>query len=355
MIYRLEMTQQLKIQFPDSKYTFADFFAGAGGFSLGFIQAGMKCVAALENDLDALHTYWSNLCLKGWSHLWVSNEKVANKKFIKKIGTGETMNALFDLPTDNWISDTMQKSPCLNLLGYDINEIEPEQFMGLCRIRPGDIKVFIGGPPCQGFSTSNSFRHEGDIRNKLPLRMIYFAKICRPNYVFIENVPGLLTLGKGKNSESPFVVWIREAFEDAGYDMTYSVHNAADYGVPQNRRRVIFSANRKGVKPFEFPAPTHGNATGLQPHITVREAIFDLPPIKAGETYMGVPYGYDPIEGHVICPACLKYNKKERPHCHYCNTELSNAITGGVFKYPGVATLIDTKVRINPNENPTTK
>jgi site-specific DNA-cytosine methylase len=342
------MTRQLKIQFPVLNYTFADFFAGGGGFSLGLISAGMKCVAALEYDTDALHSYWSNLCLKGWSHLWVAKEKTADKKFLKKIGNGETLNRFFNIPTDNWISDTTQISPCLNLFGYDINEIEPEQFMAMCGVQPGDIKVFVGGPPCQGFSTCNNFRQVGDVRNKLPLRMIYFAKICRPDHVFIENVPGLLSLGRGKNPESPFVLWIREAFNEAGYDMTYKIHNAADYGVPQKRRRVIFSANRKGVKPFEFPAPTHGEAEGLQPYVTVREAIGDSPPIKAGETYDGAPYGYDPIDGHVICPACFKYNQKERPRCHYCDTELLHAITGGVFKYPGFATLIDTKVRINP-------
>ena len=344
----MRKAQQQKIQFPDFNFTFADFFAGAGGFSAGLIMAGMKCIAAIENDPHALHTYWSNLCLNGWSHLWVSEETAADKRFIKKLGNGETANEIFDIPTNGWISDTNQKSPCLNLFGYNINELEPEDFMKICGTRPGDIRVFVGGPPCQGFSTSNNFRHEGDVRNKLPLRMIYFAKVCRPDYVFIENVPGLLSLGRGKNAESPFVIWIREAFEEAGYDVTYGVHNAVDYGVPQRRRRVIFSANRKGVKPFEFPAPTHGEGEGLQPYVTVREAIFDMPPLKSGESYDGEPYGYDAIEGHVICPVCLKYNKKERQNCHYCDAELSNPVTGGVFKYPGVGTLIDTQVRINP-------
>jgi site-specific DNA-cytosine methylase len=345
--------KQLQIQFPDLNYTFADFFAGAGGFSTGMIMAGMKCVAAIENDAFALNSYWANLCLKGWSHLWVSKETAADKKFLKKIGSGETINKLFDIPTDNWISDTTQISPCLNLFGYDINAIEPEQFMELCRVRPGDIRVFVGGPPCQGFSTSNNRRHEGDSRNKLPLRMIYFAKICRPDYVFIENVTGLLSFGRGKNPESPFVGWIREAFENAGYEMSYKVHNVANYGVPQNRRRVIFAANRKGVKPFEFPAPTHGNAEGLQPVVTVREAIFDLPPLKEGESFDDnpVPYGYDHIEGHVICPHCLKYNQKERTRCHYCKSELSNPIMGGVFWHPLGMTLIDTQVRINPEKH----
>jgi site-specific DNA-cytosine methylase len=328
--------RQLKLQFPDLRYTFADFFCGAGGFSTGMIQAGMKCIAAVENEPYAIASYWSNLCLKGWSHLWVTPERSKDKKFIKKIGNGETINEVFDIPTDNWISDTKQISPCLNLFGYDINELEPEQFMEMCGVRPGDIRVFVGGPPCQGFSTANNFRSVGDERNKLPLRMIYFAKICRPDYVFIENVPGLLTLGRGKNPESPFVVWIREAFADAGYDMTYGVHNAANYGVPQNRRRVFFQAYRKGIKPFEFPKPTHGEAENLTPYVHVLEAIGDYPTIRNGMTYGGEPYAYNHRDGYVICPHCLKYNREIRKHCHECGGELSNPIRGGVFRFPGL-------------------
>lgn len=237
--------QQFDLMFPDMRYTFADFFAGAGGLSLGFINAGMKCVAALEYNDEAAWTYWYNLCYNTWSHLWIDpqDEKRINK-VRKKWNNGETSNWLFKKGVpDNWLQ-VNEPMPCLNLFLMDITKLEPEYWMKLIGVRERDIKVFVGGPPCQGFSTSGR-RDVLDKRNQLALRMIYYAKICKPRYVVIENVPGLLTLGKKKGDlESPFVTWIREAFEDAGYQMNFEVHNAADYGVPQNRKRVIFFAQR---------------------------------------------------------------------------------------------------------------
>jgi site-specific DNA-cytosine methylase len=240
---------QTNIPFPDTTYTFADFFSGAGGFSLGMIQAGMKCVSALEFNDDAAWTYWYNLCYSTWSHLWIAPEDTKTMdKVRKKWNGGETSNWLFKKGVpDNWLS-VKEPMPCLNLFLMDILKLEPEDWMKLIGVRERDIQVFVGGPPCQGFSTSGR-RDILDSRNKLALRMIYYAKVCKPRYVLIENVPGLLTLGKKKGEiESPFVTWIREAFEDAGYVVNYEVHNCADYGVLQNRKRVLFFARRLDVE-----------------------------------------------------------------------------------------------------------
>lgn len=309
---------QTEFNFPDTRYTFADFFAGAGGFSLGLIQAGMKCVSALEFNQDAAWTYWTNLCYSGWSHLWLDPE---NQKIIdyvtKKWKGGETHNRLFKngVP-DNWLT-VDEPMPCLNLFLMDITKLEPEEWMEMIGVRAGDIKVFVGGPPCQGFSISGK-RQVGDERNKLPLRMIYYAKVCQPDYVLIENVPGLLTLGRAKGQkESPFVHWIREAFDDAGYDMHYEVHNAADYGVPQNRKRVLFFAVRRGTgvnKPLILDK--------VEIQTTVMEAIGHLPPIEAGETWKGGTYTLKEREGYKICPSCLRFNQEARTNCHHCKMEL---------------------------------
>ena len=97
------MISQLNILFPDTKNTFADFFSGAGGFSLGFIQAGMKCVSAMDFDFDAVRTYWTNLCLRGWSHLWILEKDMQTYKKLQK-WSGKTDNWLFEeVPTDNWL------------------------------------------------------------------------------------------------------------------------------------------------------------------------------------------------------------------------------------------------------------
>ena len=94
-----------EILFPDTHLTFADFFCGCGGLSLGMIQSGMKCVSAMDFSPEAICTYWLNLCVKGWSHLWISpeNEKGA-KTLLKILKTGETANWFFqhEIP-DNWL------------------------------------------------------------------------------------------------------------------------------------------------------------------------------------------------------------------------------------------------------------
>lgn len=313
---------QTTIEFPDTSQTFADFFSGCGGFSLGLIQAGLKCVSALEYNDDAAWTYWHNLCYKGWSHLWMDSE---NQKLIDRVKKrwkdAETTNHLWPngVP-DNWLK-VKEPMPCSNLFLMDITKLEPEDWMELIGVKKGDIKIFVGGPPCQGFSTAGR-RDVLDSRNKLALRYIYYAKVCQPEIVLIENVPGLLSLGHKKGEkESPFVIWIREAFEDAGYDMTYEVHNAADYGVPQNRKRVLFFATKKdSVKQKNLVLDK------VELRTNVFETIGDLPPINAGETWKGGVYSYKIKKGYIICPNCLKYNQKIRTICHNCKNELSSGI-----------------------------
>ena len=341
-------SQELSIQFPKLDYTFADFFCGCGGFSLGFIQAGLKCISAMDISPEALATYWYNLCYKTWSHLWVDQNNTKAINAIRKwSNNGETQNFLFPKGVpDNWL-EVPEPMPCLNLFCYSILDMEPEEWMEYCGVRPGDIKIFIGGPPCQGFSMANEKRSVYDERNQLPLRYLYYAKVAKPDYVLVENVPGLLSLGKKKGEkEGPFVRWIREAFDDAGYDMEYAVHNAADYGVPQNRHRVIFLGIRKGVFKWSLPEGQYGEGPGKIPYQTVMEAIGHLPPIRAGEQWgkdVLHPYGLNKMDGYVICPRCLQYNREKRAACVHCGFPLDHPINGGVVRVPGFGTLVDTK------------
>jgi len=352
-----------QILFPEMELTFADFFCGCGGFSLGFIMAGMKCVSAMDYDVDACHSYWANLCYKGWSHLWIDRNSPHIEK-IKKTGmwnNGETYNWLFTTKIpDNWLSpDIHQSMPCLNLFLHSIVDLEPNDWLEMCKCRPGDISVFIGGPPCQGFSTANNRRSELDERNKLPLRFIHYAKVCKPKLVIMENVPGLLSFGRKKGEkEGIFVKWIKEHFDEAGYNLEYQIHNAADYGVPQERKRVIFYATRKDIKMSKlFPAKTHGK--GMKPYITTCETIFDLPPVRSGEQFgydsnykeksVLHPYGYNKIKGHVICPACLKYNIEVRNDCHNCGYDFIHGSIndGGVLVVPGIGYMAGIKEEID--------
>lgn len=274
-------------------------------------------------------------------------------KSLKKHASGETSNHLFPngVP-DNWLS-VKEPMPCLNLFCYSIMDLEPESWMELCGTRPGDVRIFAGGPPCQGFSTANSSRSIYDERNQLPLRYLYYAKVCKPDYVLIENVPGLVTLGKKKGDKhGPFVDWIAEAFDDAGYNMTWGIHNAADYGVPQKRERVLFLGARKGLSIPPIIAGNYGDGPGKIPYQTVMEAIGHMPAMKAGDKWDDKPhpYGYNHRDGYVICPECLEYNKEERTTCIHCGCSLDNPIRGGVLQFPGVGVMLDCKKPIDNEE-----
>jgi len=185
-------------------------FCGAGGMDLGFKKAGHEIVWANDNDPDSCASY----------------EKYFNHKPVCK----------------------------------DIEKIPSSE------IPDGD--VVIGGFPCQGFSVANPYRHVEDKRNKLYLELLRVIKDKKPKYFVAENVPGLLSIGKGE-----IIKMIMKDFKEAGYKAQYKVLNAADFGVPQKRMRVIILGTREDVEPRIFhPKPTHEDKWK-----TVRDAISDLP------------------------------------------------------------------------------
>ena len=162
-----------------------DLFCGIGGLSLGFEQAGFEVVSAIDMWDDAIKTY---------------NHNRENK--VGKVISVEDFN------------DTI------------LNEI----------LTNNTISGVIGGPPCQGFSTVGQ-RNVDDPRNKLYIEFYKTVKKANPDFFLIENVKGLLTLNKGA-----FVKDILDKFGHGGlgYNITYKLINAADFGVPQNRLRVFF-------------------------------------------------------------------------------------------------------------------
>lgn len=159
--------------------------------------------------------------------------------------------------------------------------------------------VIVGGSPCQGFSSIRPFRNveRNDPRNNLAEEFCRIVHELQPEWIVFENVVGLLTHNKGQTLQA-----IVGAFEEVGYRTSYKVLNAAYYGLPQCRERLIIIGNRRG-KAFKWIQPTHwcehrsmagqqefvlkplGGlfAQELQSAVTINEAIHDLPPVKAGE------------------------------------------------------------------------
>lgn len=189
-----------------------DLFCGIGGLSLGFEQAGFEVISAVDMWKDAIVTY---------------NHNRENK--IAKVETVEVFN-------DNELPEL---------------------------IKSVHITGIIGGPPCQGFSTVGR-REVDDPRNKMYLEFYKAVKLASPDFFVIENVKGMLTLNKGA-----FVKDLIERFgpNGLGYNITYQLLNAADYGIPQNRYRVFYVGIKN--KRFEFPKP-------LNTILTAKDGISDL-------------------------------------------------------------------------------
>lgn len=207
------------------KYIGVDIFAGAGGLSVGAEMAGISVELAVESNRDAALTYRKN-------HQY--SEVIEN----------------------------------------DICDIELSQFI--------EKKPFIvfGGPPCQGFSTSNTkTRNLKNSKNYLFQEFVRVVQELKPDWFVFENVEGFKFFEKGKVAK-----WLAASF--TGGDTTYivkeSILSANNYGVPQNRKRYFMVGNKHGWD-FEFPEPSSKT-------ISVNEAINDLPKLKNGDKKFKLPY-----------------------------------------------------------------
>lgn len=192
-------------------------FSGAGGLDLGFVQAGHRIVWANDLYPDAVDTYRRN------------------------IGRHIVCQDIAEIPSS------------------DIPECD----------------MVIGGFPCQGFSVANTKRNSKDKRNVLYLQLLRVIMDKKPAFFLAENVKGLLNFEKGRVFQE-----ILKDFTSAGYKVRYRLFNAADYGVPQRRERVIIVGVRQDVdSDFEFPPPTHSKdgRNGLMKWVGVAEALSDFP------------------------------------------------------------------------------
>lgn len=186
----------------------------------------------------------------------------------------------------------------------DIRKVRRGDVNGATKLNRGKVDVIVGGPPCQGFSSIRPFRsvNEDDPRNSLFEEYASFVNYFRPNVFVIENVVGLATHKNGSTIES-----MQECFHALGYDCEWRLLNAAHFGVPQKRERLIMIGAQRGAR-LRFPEATHyhdGSTIGyrdrskvlgpnkpdlfrsapcLEPAVTVMDAIGDLPPVVAGDS-----------------------------------------------------------------------
>lgn len=197
-----------------------DLFAGCGGLSKGFMDAGFNIILGVDNNEPALKTF-------AYNH---KNAKTLNADLSK----GETFTSIKEM------------------------------------INGEAIDLIIAGPPCQGFSLTGP-RNFDDERNKLYLAVFAAVREFSPKAFVIENVTGMATLYNGQIKDE-----ILRRFRALGYEITCKVLCSADYGVPQMRKRLVFVGNKPEFGKFSFPAPI----LDKEHYVTCRDAIDDLPSLE---------------------------------------------------------------------------
>jgi len=201
------------------------------------------------------------------------------------IGMGNGgIHALLACEFNKYCRMTIAKNePDMALIG-DINVYEPEKILRLARI-PKDRKVDVifGGPPCQAFSTAGARRALNDERGNVFLRYIDVVASIRPTYVVIENVRGLLSApypygDVGEPIKGGALCVILERLRKAGYTISFELYNAANFGAPQIRERVVMIGKLGGEKvPYLSPTHSEDGKYGLPKWRTLREALYSSP------------------------------------------------------------------------------
>ena len=202
---------------------FLDLFCGIGGLSLGFQAAGLSPVGGIDLWDEAIKTFRRN-------------------------------------------------HPGVACLQSDLTRVDSARVCSEFGVTLADLDIVVGGPPCQGFSTVGK-RDSADPRNQLWQSLHELVNEIRPSYVVIENVEGLNVMAKGGVRDG-----IIEQFGEIGYRMKASLLRAADFGVPQLRKRMVFLGWLDGLVEPQFPHPLG------QQYVSVADAIFDLPPLGSGES-----------------------------------------------------------------------
>jgi DNA (cytosine-5)-methyltransferase 1 len=167
-------------------------------------------------------------------------------------------------------------------LGGPIQDIPVKAFLKAAHLRRKELDVLVGGPPCQGFSVYNHQRGMHDERSSLYMEDLRIVEGLLPKWVVMENVTGMTSVNGGEA-----VGAILKGLRKLGYAVGHQVVRAEQYGIPQERRRLVFIGNRVGA-PIVYPTPTHG--PGLKPFTTVYDAISDLPVLINGQDQETRPY-----------------------------------------------------------------
>ena len=263
--------------------TYIDIFAGAGGLSEGFVRNGHIPVAHVEMNKEACLTLKTRTC---YYYLKTNNRLDDYYRYLKK---EITRDELYDMVPETLLDTVIQET--MNAEGMQDLFSRIDSLMLKQNIKT--IDVLVGGPPCQAYSlvgrARSSNNMKGDPRNYLYQLYADVLEYYKPKMFVFENVLGLQTANGGK-----YLADMKKRFEAAGYDLDLKVLTASDYGVLQNRKRVILIGKKHTVgKKFEYPdiAKVGEEFQGY----LVNDLLSDLPELKPGTekfNYSGEPTEY---------------------------------------------------------------
>jgi DNA (cytosine-5)-methyltransferase 1 len=243
-----------------------ELFCGCGGMSTGFLDAGIRVAAGFDLDRRSIEAYNYN------------HEDRGSRGYV-----------------------------------LDLAKASGEDLLALAGVER--IDALIGGPPCQPFSIVGKRRGRDDERSNLVFHFARLARELRPKAVFFENVPNLAAIEEGRLFQS-----LVSRLRGCGYAVSHATVAAADFGVPQVRRRLLL-VGAQMTKPIELPEPTHGPRGLLSPHLqpyrTARDALDDLP--DAGDFGECGVYNHEPTEhsADMLCRfAKLPAGTRERGSFH---------------------------------------
>lgn len=246
--------------------TYIDLFAGAGGLSEGFIKNGFVPVVHVEMKKEACLTLKTRVC---YYYLKRTGRLEDYNSYLRGEITRDELYALVpDTLLETVINETMSTDNMRSL--FD----RIDSLMKMQKVT--DIDVLVGGPPCQAYSLVGRARSanqmEGDPRNYLYMLYCEVLKKYRPKMFVFENVPGLLTANKGL-----YFADMQQKYTEAGYELEYRILNSREYGVLQNRLRVILIGQKLGEK-FVYP-----EMKKVDSNFTVSDILSDLPELQPGE------------------------------------------------------------------------
>jgi DNA (cytosine-5)-methyltransferase 1 len=246
-------------------HCFIDLFAGAGGLSEGFINEGFKPIAHVEMNKNASDT------LKTRTAFHYLNKKNNLSQYFKYLKNEISREELWN---------SIPQHLLLSIINVEINSKTIDNIFNHIDVLLDGKKadILVGGPPCQAYSlvgrSRDPKRMKGDKRNYLFKYYAEFLRKYKPKYFVFENVLGLLSAGY-----SQYLQTMQNLFSEIGYYTDYEILNAAEYGVLQNRKRVII-IGRKGKAKFDFPVIEKlNNSWEIK-----KDLLYDLPFLEAGQS-----------------------------------------------------------------------